>query len=164
MPDPSETESLTIHIDGASRGNPGPASYAVIVKTAGGRLVASLAKPLGKATNNYAEYQALLAALEFALRRGNRRISVFSDSELLVRQIHGRYRVRSEDLKPLYARAMNLVQSFETFSITHVVRAKNREADRLANQALDGKIPESHDDRTVLSVEGAGGDSAPHSS
>lgn len=164
MPDPSEREPLTIHIDGASRGNPGPASYAVIVKTAGGTPVASLAKRLGHATNNYAEYQALLAALDFAAGQGNRRVSVFSDSELLVRQIHGRYRVRSEDLKPLYTRAMSLIQSFESFSITHVVRAKNREADRLANQALDGKIPESPDDRTVLSVEGATGDSAPRSS
>lgn len=164
MPDPAETEPLTIHIDGASRGNPGPASYAVIVKTASGRPVASLAKPLGNTTNNYAEYQALLAALDFALRQGNRRISVYSDSELLVRQIHGRYRVRSEDLKPLYTRAMTLIQSFEAFSITHIVRAKNREADRLANQALDGQIPKSHNGRTALSVEGAADDSVPRSS
>lgn len=130
-----------IHIDGASRGNPGPASYAVVVKTADGKLVTSLAKELGSTTNNFAEYQALLAALEYAAANGSGRVSVFSDSELLVRQIQGRYKVRSEDLKPLHARAMSLIRELDGFSIVHVLRAKNREADHLANLALDGKIP-----------------------
>ncbi|MGH9448991.1 MAG: ribonuclease HI family protein [Terriglobia bacterium] len=129
-----------IHIDGASRGNPGPASYAVVVKRADGEPVASLAKKLGRATNNFAEYQALLAALEYAAGNGHRRVSVFSDSQLLVRQIQGRYKVKSEDLKPLHARALSLIRELNGFSITHVMREKNREADRLANLSLDGKV------------------------
>ncbi|MGH9434922.1 MAG: ribonuclease HI family protein [Terriglobia bacterium] len=129
-----------IHIDGASRGNPGPASYAVVVKRADGEPVASLAKKLGRATNNFAEYQALLAALEYAAGNGHRRVSVFSDSQLLVRQIQGRYKVKSEDLKPLHARALSLIRELKGFSITHVMREKNREADRLANLSLDGKL------------------------
>ncbi len=140
MTDAAQSEPLMIHIDGASRGNPGPASYAVVVKRADGEPVASLAKKLGRATNNFAEYQALLAALEYAAGNGHRRVSVFSDSELLVRQIQGRYKVKSEDLKPLHARALSLIRELNGFSITHVMREKNREADRLANLSLDGKV------------------------
>lgn len=140
MTDAAQSEPIMIHIDGASRGNPGPASYAVVVKRADGEPVASLAKKLGRATNNFAEYQALLAALEYAAGNGHRRVSVFSDSQLLVRQIQGRYKVKSEDLKPLHARALSLIRELKGFSITHVMREKNREADRLANLSLDGKL------------------------
>ena len=135
-----EIKTLSAHIDGASRGNPGPAAYAVVVKDAKGVPVASLSKTLGKATNNFAEYHALLAALEYALEHKHPWIKIFSDSELLVRQIEGRYRVQSEGLKPLYERAMDLIRKFESFSIAHVPRAQNQEADSLANQALDGPL------------------------
>ncbi|MDE3178238.1 MAG: ribonuclease HI family protein [Acidobacteriota bacterium] len=131
--------SYIVHIDGASRGNPGPASFAAIIETADGKPVISIAKKLGSTTNNFAEYQALLAALEFAASHNPQKVAIFSDSELLVRQIQGRYRVKSEALKPLHARAMELIEGLAGFSITHVLRAKNREADRLANLALDGK-------------------------
>lgn len=133
-----ETETLIAHIDGASRGNPGPAAYAVVVKDAHGAIVASLTKTLGKTTNNFAEYQALLAALEYAIEHGRRRVKIFSDSELLVRQIEGRYRVKNEGLKPLHEHAMVLIRELESFSIAHVPRERNQEADTLANQALDG--------------------------
>lgn len=162
MPDSPEPEPLTIYIDGASRGNPGPASYAVIVKSADGKHLASLAKPLGNTTNNFAEYQALLAALDYAIRRRSSKVSIISDSELLVRQIQGRYRVRSEDLKPLHARATSLIQSIEAFSIKHVLRSNNREADRLANQVLDGKLPSDATGSSAPRVETAGGEPALH--
>ncbi|MGH9354657.1 MAG: ribonuclease HI family protein [Terriglobia bacterium] len=132
-----QIDSLIVHIDGASRGNPGPAAYGVMVKDAQGSVVIALSKALGKATNNWAEYQALLAALQYAIEHGCRSVKVFSDSELLVRQIQGRYRVKHERLKPLYQSAMASVAKIESFSIVHVPREQNREADALANQVLD---------------------------
>lgn len=134
-PLPSQTVA---HIDGASRGNPGPAAYGVVLQTEDGQTLKALSKNLGQATNNVAEYHALLAALEFALEHHVPRLKVFSDSELLVRQVQGYYKVRSADLKPLHERARNAIARLEAFSIQHVPRAENREADRLANQALDG--------------------------
>lgn len=128
-----------IHIDGASRGNPGPAAYAVVVEASDGVPVASFAKKLGIATNNFAEYQGLLAALRYAEQNGARQVRVVSDSELLVRQIQGRYKVRSDDLKPLYDEAKGIIARFDSFSIAHTLREGNRQADRLANQALDGR-------------------------
>ncbi|HEV2418608.1 MAG TPA: acyl-CoA dehydrogenase family protein [Terriglobia bacterium] len=142
MPETAPPYPLVIHIDGASRGNPGPAAYAVVVKTPDGQPVASFAKKLGTTTNNFAEYQALLAALRYATGSEGRRVSVISDSELLVRQIQGRYKVKSEDLKPLYDEALKLIRQLDSFSIAHVLREKNREADRLANMALDGHAME----------------------
>ncbi|MGH9395240.1 MAG: ribonuclease HI family protein [Terriglobia bacterium] len=147
MSDATQTAPLMMNIDGASRGNPGPASYAVVVKTADGKPVTSLAKTLGDTTNNFAEYQALLAALEYATQNGRGRISIFSDSELLVRQIQGRYKVKSEVLKPLHARAMSLIRQLEGFSIHHVMREKNREADRLANLVLDAGKSENRNQK-----------------
>jgi ribonuclease HI len=126
------------HIDGASRGNPGPAAYAVVLETPDGEPLACFSKCLGRTTNNVAEYQGLLAALEYALDNGHRRLEVISDSELLVRQIQGRYKVKSPDLKPLYEQARERIGGFERFSIRHVLRAENRQADRLANEALEG--------------------------
>ncbi|HEV2498637.1 MAG TPA: reverse transcriptase-like protein, partial [Terriglobia bacterium] len=142
MPETAPPYPLVIHIDGASRGNPGPAAYAVVVETPDGQPVASFAKTLGSTTNNFAEYQALLAALRYATGNGGREVSVISDSELLVRQIQGRYKVKSEDLKPLYDEALKLIRQLDSFSIAHVLREKNREADRLANMALDGRAME----------------------
>lgn len=124
-------------IDGASRGNPGPAAYGVVMETAEGAPLAAFSKFLGHATNNFAEYQALLAALEFAVEHRHLHLKVISDSELLTRQIEGSYKVKSPDLKPLYERARELIAKLKAFAIVHLPREQNRQADRLANQALD---------------------------
>jgi len=126
------------NIDGASRGNPGPASYAVVIRDAGGHVVLELAKKLGRETNNVAEYYALLAALDYATGHGIKALRIRSDSELLVRQMQGRYKVKSADLKPLHERAQRLSRQLEYFVVEHVRREQNRDADALANVALDG--------------------------
>ncbi|HUA00920.1 MAG TPA: reverse transcriptase-like protein [Candidatus Aquilonibacter sp.] len=125
------------NIDGASRGNPGPASYAVILRDPDGKVILELGKKLGRDTNNVAEYYALLAALDYAATHQIPALRIRSDSELLVRQMQGRYKVKSPDLKPLYERASKLARQFEYFVIEHVRRESNREADALANLALD---------------------------
>jgi probable phosphoglycerate mutase len=143
----SNPPEIVAHIDGGSRGNPGPAAYGVAIKTPQGQAVTTLAKFIGETTNNFAEYQGLLAALEYALSHGYPRLRVLTDSELMARQISGRYKVRSPDLKPLHEKAQALIARLESFSIKHVYREQNREADRLANQAMDdaerGKGPTS---------------------
>ncbi len=136
----SATPPAGIHIaniDGASRGNPGPAAYAVVIRDADGKLVLELAKKFGRDTNNVAEYYALLAALDFATTHGIQALRIRSDSELLVRQMQGRYKVKSEDLKPLHERASILSRQLKYFVIEHVRREQNRDADALANIALD---------------------------
>lgn len=130
-------QALRIHVDGASRGNPGEAGFGIHVTTLGGDAVAALYGYLGEATNNVAEYQALLHALRYALGRGAREVEVFSDSELLVRQLAGRYRVKNPGLQPLYREASALLARFGRAQVTHVPRERNREADALANRALD---------------------------
>ena len=130
-------EVTTAYIDGASRGNPGPSAYAVVLKGPDGKVVLELAKYFGRATNNVAEYYGLINALDSAASRGVTRLRVRSDSELLVRQIEGRYKVKSADLKPLFERAQKLARGFAYFFIEYIPREQNREADRLANQALD---------------------------
>jgi ribonuclease HI len=126
------------NIDGASRGNPGPAAYAVILRGPDGRKRAEIAKCIGRKTNNVAEYYALLAALDYAAANALRALRVRSDSELLVRQMQGRYRVKNEELKPLYERARKLARGLDYFVIEHVPREQNSDADEFANQALDG--------------------------
>jgi ribonuclease HI len=140
----SESQSPTspsgVHvanIDGASRGNPGPASYAVVIRDPAGKVVLELAKRLGRETNNVAEYYALLAALDYAASHGISTLRIRSDSELLVRQMQGRYKVKSPDLKPLHERASKLARQLAYFAIEHVRREHNRDADALANIALD---------------------------
>ena len=133
----SSSPEIVAHIDGGSRGNPGPAAYGVAIETPQGQPVAALAKFIGRATNNFAEYHGLLAALEYALSHGHTRLRVLTDSELLARQISGQYKIRSLDLKPLYQQALAMIARLESFSIQHVYREQNREADRLANQAMD---------------------------
>ena len=128
---------LHVHIDGASRGNPGEAGFGVHVTRPDGSEVAGLYGYLGPATNNVAEYEALLHALRYALGRGARRVRVFSDSELVVRQMEGRYRVKHPDMIPLHSEARSLLARFDEVLLTHVPREQNREADRLANRALD---------------------------
>jgi ribonuclease HI len=127
------------NIDGGARGNPGPAAYGVIVRDANGGIIAELSDYLGIQTNNYAEYSGLLAALDFAVRGQHLSLKVLSDSELLVRQMQGRYKVKSPGLIDLYDRARALVRKLDHFSIDHVLRQYNREADSLVNQVLDSR-------------------------
>jgi ribonuclease HI len=131
------SEVLHIHIDGASRGNPGDAGFGVYVTRPDGTEVAGLYGYIGRASNNVAEYQALLHALRYALAQGARRVRVFSDSELVVRQMDGTYRVKHPDMVPLHREARALFGRFEEALLAHVRREQNREADRLANRALD---------------------------
>ena len=137
MTDAAPRGPLRIHIDGGSRGNPGDAGFGVHVTDAGGAVIAELYGYLGRATNNVAEYQALLHALRWATARGATEIAVFSDSELVVRQIEGRYKVKHPDLRPLYEQARILLTRFAKARVAHVPREENVEADRLANRALD---------------------------
>ena len=132
-------EYLVAHIDGGARGNPGPAGYGVVIEDPGGRRVAGLSEYLGHRTNNYAEYRGLLAALEYTLAHGPRALQVISDSELMVRQIKGVYKVRNAALLELYQKAQQLIRQLAWFEIGHVLREHNREADRLANEAMDRK-------------------------
>jgi ribonuclease HI len=125
------------NIDGASRGNPGPASYAVVIRDPGGKTILELAKNIGRETNNVAEYYALLAALDYATSHNISALRIRSDSELLVRQMQGRYKVKSVDLKPLHERASKMAKQLGYFAIEHVRRELNRDADALANVALD---------------------------
>jgi ribonuclease HI len=127
----------TAYVDGAARGNPGPASYAVIVRAPDGSTQFQIGKYLGRATNNVAEYYALIGALDYAQSQQISRLAVRSDSELLVRQMQGRYKVKSLDLRPLHERAQKMARGFAHFEIAHVPREQNSEADQLANLALD---------------------------
>jgi len=131
---------LVAYVDGGARGNPGPAGYGVVIEDEVGRPIANLSEYLGRQTNNYAEYSGLLAALNYALRHGFKALKVISDSELMVKQINGQYKVSSPVLKELHQRAMKLIDQIDYFEIRHVLREKNREADRLANMAMDRGI------------------------
>ena len=125
------------YTDGGSRGNPGPAGYGVVIQDSGGRTLDTLSQSIGETTNNVAEYQALLAALQYVLDHNGGRLKIYCDSELIVRQMQGRYRVRSADLLPLYERAREMVRRLDRFGIEHIPRERNAEADRLANEAMD---------------------------
>jgi len=131
------TAAYRANIDGGSRGNPGPASYGVVIRDARGQVVAKLKKYIGRLTNNVAEYYGLIAALDYAESQGIRALRVESDSELLVKQMRGQYKVKSAELRPLFERAHKMSQSLESFRIDHIYREQNREADALANEALD---------------------------
>lgn len=128
---------ITANVDGGARGNPGPAGYGAYIRDAEGRVIAQLSEYLGHKTNNFAEYSALLAALEYAIKHNFRALKVISDSELMVRQMTGQYKVNSADLRPLYDKARSLVRQLDKFAIEHVLRTKNQQADRLANDAMD---------------------------
>jgi ribonuclease HI len=129
------------NIDGGSRGNPGPAAYGVIIRDGKGEVVAKLKKYNGRMTNNVAEYYGLIAALDYAESHSVKAIRIESDSELLVKQMRGLYKVKSEDLRPLFERALKMSKAFESFRIEHVYREQNREADALANEAMDEVEP-----------------------
>ena len=128
---------LIAHSDGGARGNPGPAGYGVVIEDQTGRKVATRSEYLGHQTNNFAEYQGLIAALEYAIEHGPKALKVISDSELLVRQIKGIYKVKNAALKDLHARAKELINQLDWFSIDHALRQHNQEADLLANAAMD---------------------------
>jgi ribonuclease HI len=128
---------LVAYSDGGARGNPGPAGYGVVIQDESGKKVAALSEYLGHQTNNVAEYQGLIAALEYAVEKGPKALKVISDSELLVRQIKGIYKVKNSTLQELHGRAKNLIAQLQWFSIGHVLRGHNQEADELANAAMD---------------------------
>jgi ribonuclease HI len=128
---------ISAHCDGGARGNPGPAGFGALIQDSDGRVLAELSEFLGIQTNNYAEYSGLLASLDFALREGYRRLKVVSDSELMVKQIQGKYQVKSPGLRPLFEQAKKKIGQLEKFEIVHALRHKNKDADRLANEAMD---------------------------
>jgi ribonuclease HI len=133
-------EELTIYTDGAARGNPGPAAIGVVLKDEKGNTVATVSRRLAPTTNNQAEYQAIIAGLERAVSLGAKSAAVKSDSELVVRQINGQFKIKNTALRPLYQRVVQLIGSLESFSISYIPREQNRQADALANRALDNPI------------------------
>jgi ribonuclease HI len=142
FPEPKQARStpssyLVAHSDGGARGNPGPAGYGVVIEDQAGKKIATLSEYLGHQTNNVSEYQGLIAALEYAVTNGYKALKVISDSELLVRQIKGIYKVKNQALQDLHGRARELIGRLEWFSIGHALREHNREADQLANEAMD---------------------------
>jgi len=137
FPEAFDAEFLHAHCDGGSRGNPGPSGFGAVIADSQGHKVAELSDFLGIRTNNFAEYSGLLAVLGWALEHGHRHLKVVSDSELMVKQIQGKYKVNSPDLKPLWQEARNRIAKLEKFEISHALRHKNKEADALANQAMD---------------------------
>ncbi|UCD84149.1 MAG: ribonuclease HI family protein [Deltaproteobacteria bacterium] len=130
-------KSVLIYIDGASRGNPGESGAAAILKDGSGKVLGKTSKYLGEATNNVAEYQALLLGLKEAKKLGAKKISIYSDSELLIKQMEGEYRVKSESLKDLFRKAIKELKKFPQTAFSHIPRENNKEADKLANRAID---------------------------
>ena len=138
---PKPSGPLALYIDGASRGNPGPAAIGIVVKDAKGRIIAEISEFIDRATNNVAEYRALIRALEEAATLGAHSIVVRSDSELLVRQLKGQYKVKSPDLSPLHLEAHRLFKAFPKAAVERIPRGENVAADALANRALDASAP-----------------------
>jgi probable phosphoglycerate mutase len=133
----------TAHCDGGSRGNPGPSGYGAVVEDPEGHIVAQLSEFLGSQTNNYAEYSGLLAVLAWATQHGAKRLRVVSDSELMVKQMKGQYKVASPILRPLWEEAKRRAGRLDKFEMRHTLRGGNKQADRLANEAMDrgmGKV------------------------
>ena len=142
------SEWIHAHCDGGSRGNPGPSGFGAVITDATGKPLAELSEFLGIRTNNFAEYSGLLAVLDWALKNGHPRLKVVSDSELMVKQIQGKYKVNSPDLKPLWQTARDRIDKLDGFEITHALRHKNKAADALANQAMDRGMR-----RTVYAID-----------
>jgi len=139
LKDNLSVNKVTIFTDGASRGNPGPAAIGVIIKDEKGNLIGTISRCLGATTNNRAEYQAVIAALEKAGSLGARQVVLYSDSELLVKQINGRYKIKHAALRPLYQEVVRLAGRLESFKINCIPRERNKAADALANRALDNQ-------------------------
>jgi ribonuclease HI len=148
---------LVAHSDGGARGNPGPAGYGVVIQDESGKKIAHLSEYLGHQTNNFAEYQGLIAALEYAIQHGPKALKLISDSELLVRQIKGIYKVKNAVLQDLHGRAKELISQLDWFQIGHALREHNRDADRLANEAMDkGMGRSAGTDRVGRTLSSAG--------
>jgi ribonuclease HI len=143
-------ERLTLEFDGGSRGNPGPAGIGVVIRAADGTTLVTLGRFIGRATNNVAEYKALIAALEKAKELGAKQIQIRGDSELIVKQMRGEYRVKNPDLRELYEEAQSLIREFDQAAIDHNLRDKNKLADRLANLAMDRKREVTEVDESPL--------------
>ena len=140
FPDPAAEapgRAFIAHCDGGSLGNPGPSGYGAVIEDANGRVVAELSEYLGIQTNNFAEYSGLLGVLRWAIEHGAKRLRVISDSELMVKQMQGKYKVASPILRPLFEEARKLSRRTASFEIRHTLRGGNKEADRLANEAMD---------------------------
>ncbi len=129
---------LTVNVDGGARGNPGPAAIGVVVRGGDGAVLEEHAERIGHATNNVAEYRALLAGIELAAAHGASELELVGDSELVVRQVEGRYKVKDATMRELHTEVKRLLADFDSWSIRHVRRAENADADRLVNEALDG--------------------------
>ncbi|WP_164010059.1 ribonuclease HI family protein [Pyxidicoccus trucidator] len=140
LPSSGATARLRVYSDGAARGNPGPAGAGAVLMDLDGNVVARLGKFLGHQTNNQAEYKGLLLGLKHAKALGAREVEVFADSELLIRQLGGRYQVKSPLLKPLFDEARLLLGAFSKVKLVHVPRAKNAEADEMSNRAIDERL------------------------
>ncbi|MDN5332272.1 MAG: ribonuclease [Tepidanaerobacteraceae bacterium] len=130
-------ERLKVYVDGASRGNPGNAGIGIVMLDENGNVVKEMSDYIGQTTNNIAEYTALVTALKEALEMGCEEIEVFSDSELMVKQINGEYQIKNEGIRRLYSQVAQLVKEFKSFSINHVKREYNKRADELANEGID---------------------------
>ena len=139
LKDRLNVNKVIIYSDGAARGNPGPAAIGATIKDEKGNLIATISRRIGSTTNNQAEYRAVIAALEQAISLGATHVALRSDSELVVKQLRGQYRVKNKALMPLYQRVKQLTGSLESFAIAHVPREQNVEADSLTNLALDTK-------------------------
>jgi ribonuclease HI len=141
---PEKAVWINAHCDGGARGNPGPAGYGALIQDDQGMVIAELSEFLGMRTNNYAEYSGLLGCLQYALDHHHPRLRVVSDSELMVKQIQGKYKVNSPDLRPLWQEARSRIAKLEAFEISHALRHKNKDADRLANEAMDRGMKRPH--------------------
>lgn len=131
---------VTVNVDGGARGNPGPAAIGVVVRDESGTVLQEVGETIGEATNNVAEYKALLRGIELAAEQGAGEVELIGDSELVVRQVEGKYKVKNAGIKPLHEEVKRALVEFDSWSIRHVRRADNAEADQLVNQALDGVL------------------------
>jgi probable phosphoglycerate mutase len=156
------SELLVAHCDGGSRGNPGPSGFGAVIEDSKGRTLAELSEFLGIQTNNYAEYSGLLAVLKWAIENGAKHLRVVSDSELMVKQMQGRYAVKSPVLKPLFDEAKKMARRIPNFEMRHTLRGGNKVADRLANEAMDRGMGKNRDQGSgVRDQGGSGGNVAP---
>lgn len=131
---------VTVNVDGGARGNPGPAAIGVVLRDGSGTVLEEVGEKIGEATNNVAEYRALLRGIELAAAQDAGEVELIGDSELVVRQVEGRYKVKNAGIKPLHEEVKRALSGFDSWSIRHVRRADNADADRLVNQALDGVL------------------------
>lgn len=132
-----KNSGITLYTDGCCKGNPGPAGIGVVIKDSRKKILKELSEYIGEATNNIAEYSALIRGLEIAGDLGARDITVFMDSELIVKQLSGEYRVKDEGMKKLFLQTLEVIKDFKSFEIKHIDRSRNKEADKLANRAIN---------------------------